>query len=78
MLFPYLQADFFIFKIVRDRIANHQQVNITLAHQTDLFSLAGEPPIGDPRCRYDRLVLRRRESQVPLAARRSVPSRWTG
>ena len=60
VLIPYFQADLFILKIVRNRIADHQQIDITLAHQADFFSLAGEPPFGDARCRDDGLVLRRR------------------
>ena len=66
VLLPYFQADLFILIIVRDRIANHQQINIALAHQSDLLSLTGEPPLGDPKCGYDGLVLRRRSRHFRL------------
>ena len=66
VFFPYLQTNFFIFIIVRDRIAYHQQIELPLAHQAYFFRLAGEPPIGDPRRRVDRLVLRRRRCRFNL------------
>ena len=58
VLIPYFQADLFILKIVRDRITDHKQIDIPLAHQADFFSLASEPPFGDARCRDDGLMLR--------------------
>ena len=47
VLLPDSQADFLVLEIVRDRVADHQQIDVALAHQADLLGLAGEPPLGD-------------------------------
>ena len=45
VLLPDRRAD--AVEIVRDRVADHQQVDLTLAHLGDLLGLAGEPPLND-------------------------------
>jgi hypothetical protein len=71
--FEVLFSDFgaMALKIVRNRIADHQEVNIAFGHGADVLGVTFEPPIDDAGFRHGSAVLflGRRPDQFHLKGR---------